>query len=81
MFPNFIRDEGGEYSNLDKFFTSIPSFDGSYDVESSLLWIEEVDNLFDMEYIPMKDHVKFVVHKLKGKTAVWWDRYQNMRMY
>jgi len=29
----------------------------------------------------MEDHVEFVVHKLKGRTAAWWDRFQNMRMY
>ena len=29
----------------------------------------------------MEDHVEFVVHKLKGRTATWWDRFQNMRMY
>ena len=34
-FPNFIRDKGGGYSNLDEF--RIPSFDGSLDVESSLI--------------------------------------------
>ena len=57
-------------------------FDGSHDVESTLLWIEKIDNLFDMEYILMKDHVKFVVHKLKGRRiAAWWDRFQNMHMY
>ena len=54
MFPNFIRDIGGGYSNLNEFSTSILSFNGSHDVESIFLWIEKVDNLFDMEYIPMK---------------------------
>ena len=46
-----------------------------------MFWIEEVNNLFDMEYILMKDHVEFVVHKLKGSTEAWWGRFQNMRMY
>jgi len=71
MFPTSIRDQGGGYSNLDEFSNYIPSFDGSHDVESTLLWIEKVDNLFDIEYIPVEDHVEFVVHKLKGKTAAW----------
>ena len=51
MFPNSIHDIGGEYSNTYEF--KIPSFDGSYDVESTLLWIDKIDELFDMEYIPM----------------------------
>ena len=34
-----------------------------------------------MDYILMEDHVEFVVHKLKGRTAVWWDRFQNIRVY
>ena len=71
MFSNFIRDQGGRYSNLDEFSNPIPSFDGSHDVESTLLCNEEVDNLFDMKYIPMEDHVEFMVHKLKGRTAAW----------
>ena len=66
MFSNSIRDQGGGYSNLDEFSNSIPSFDGSHDVESTLLWTEEVDKLFDMEYIPMEDHIEFAPHKLKG---------------
>ena len=34
-----------------------------------------------MEYVFMKDQVEFVAHKLKGKTAAWWHRFQNMHMY
>jgi len=35
-FSNFIRDKGG-YLNLDEFSNFILSFDGSLDVESTLL--------------------------------------------
>jgi len=35
------------------------------DIESSLIWIDEVDKLFDMPYILMENHVKFVAYKLK----------------
>jgi len=51
------------------FSNSIPYFDGSFDVESTLLWIDKIDGLFDMEYIPMKDQVEFVSYKLKGRAA------------
>ena len=69
MLSNSIRDQGRGYSNLDEFFNSIPSFDGSHNVESTLFWIKEFDKLFDMDYIPMEDHVEFVAHKLKGRTT------------
>ena len=69
MFSNSLRDQGGGYSNLDEFSITIPSFDGSHDIELTLLYIEEVDNLFDMEYISIEDHIKFVIHKLRGRTT------------
>ena len=65
MFSNYIRDQGGGYSNLDKFSISIPSFDGSHDVESTFLCIEEIDNLFGMKYILMEDHVDLWFINLK----------------
>ena len=48
MFPNSIGDQGGRYSNLDEFSNSIFSFDGGHNVELTLLWIEEVYKLFDV---------------------------------
>ena len=33
MCPNFVRDQGGGFSNLDEFSNSILSFDESHDVE------------------------------------------------
>jgi len=81
MFPNSIHDQGREYSNLNEFSNSIPSFNESHDVKSTLLWTEEVDNLFGMDYIPMEDYVKFMAHKLKGRTVTWCNRFQNMHMY
>jgi len=32
--------------------------------------------MFDMEYILMEDHVKFVSYKLKGKAVIWWNQLQ-----
>jgi len=60
---NFIRDKGGGYSNPDEF--RILSFDGSLEIESSLIWVDEIDMLFDMAYILMENHVKFVPSNLK----------------
>jgi len=81
MFHNSIHDQREGYSNLDEFSNSIPSLDGSHDVESTLLWIKEVDKFFDMEYIFMGDHVEFMVHKLKRRPATWWNQFQNIHMY
>ena len=81
MFSNSFRDQGGGYSNLNEFSNSIPSFDGSHIVESTFLWIKEVYKLFDMEYIPMEDHVKFVDYKLKGGITTWCEQFPNMCMY
>jgi len=42
--------------------------------------IDEVDKLFDMVYILMENHVKFVVYKLKIRATSWWDQLQHIRM-
>jgi len=75
MFPYSIRDQKGGYSNLDEFSNFIPSFDESPNVGLTLLWIDKLDELFDMEHILMEDQVKFAAYRLKGKTTVWWDRF------
>ena len=64
-FSNFIGEKEGGYSNPDEFRT--PSFDESLNIVSSFIWIDEVDKLFDMAYIPIENHVKFVAYKLKGR--------------
>ena len=61
-FPNSTRDKGREYPKPDEFV--IPSFDGNLDIKSPLIWIDEVDKLFDMSYIPIENHIKFVAYKL-----------------
>ena len=63
------------------FSNSIPSFNGSLNAESTLLWIGKIDGLFDMEYILMEDQVEFVTYKLKGRATTWWNQLQNIRMY
>ena len=54
----------------------IPSFSKNLDIESFLDWIYEVDKFFDMAYVPMEKHVKFVVYKFKGGAAAWWNQLQ-----
>ena len=41
------------------------------DIESSLIWIDEVDKLFDMVYILIENHVKFVAYRLNEIATVW----------
>jgi len=72
--PNPSRRSGFLNSNRrDKFSNSILSFDGCFDIESTLLWIDKVDGLFDMKYIPMENQVEFVAYKLKGRAMAWWS--------
>jgi len=61
----------------DRFSNSIPSFNESLDVELTLLWINKINRLFDLEYIPIEDQVEFVTYKLKGRAATWWNQFQN----
>jgi len=77
-FSNSIHDKGEGYSNLDEF--RIPSFDGNLDIESSLMWIDDFDKLFDIAYILMENHVKFVTYKLKKRILAQWNRLQNIHM-
>ena len=45
-------------------------FCGSLDDESTLLWIDKINELFDMEYILIEDQIKFVTYKLKGRATI-----------
>jgi len=74
-----FHDKEGGYSNFDEF--RIPYFDGNLDFESHLLWINKVDKLFYIEYIPMEGYVEFVAYKLIGRTTAWWNHLKNVRMY
>ena len=65
-FSNSSYDKRGGYSNPDEF--RISSFDKSLDIES-LICIDGINKLFDMAYIFMKNHVKFVAYKFKRRAA------------
>jgi len=39
------------------------------DIESFLNWVYEVENFFNIAYVPKEKHVKFTAHKLKGGGA------------
>ena len=49
-------------------------------VKLTLFWIDEIDKLLDIEYIPIEEHVKFVTYKLKGRAA-WWNQFQIICIY
>ena len=46
----------------------MPSFSRNLDIESFLDWIYEVNKLFDMAYVFMEKHVKFLAYKLVAVT-------------
>jgi len=64
-FHNRGREGGNPSPQEYQMKVDIPSFSNSLDIESFLNWIYEVDNFFDMTYIPLEKQVKFVAFKLK----------------
>ena len=51
----------------------ISIYDGSLKDENLLDWISEMDKYFEYEEIDEDKRVKFVVTRLKGHAALWWD--------
>lgn len=59
----------------------IPTYEGSLNVEEIMDWIRSLDKYVDYEEeVEDKKKVKFVVTRLKGHAAIWWDELQTFRM-
>jgi len=59
----------------------IPMYEGSLNTEELIDWINSLDKYFDYEEeTDDKKKVKFVVTRLKGHAAIWWDELQTSRM-
>lgn len=54
----------------------ISIYDGSLKDENLLDWISEMEKYFEYEEIDEDKRVKFVVTRLKGHAALWWDNVQ-----
>lgn len=54
----------------------IPNYDGSLSTDVLLDWVSELDKYFESEEIIEDKSVRFVVTKLKGHAALWWDSVQ-----
>ena len=65
-FPNHDRRE--ENSSPDQYWIKIeiPFFRENLEIEFFFGWVYEVEKFFDMAYVPVEKHVKFVVYKLRG---------------
>ena len=77
--PNHDRRRDYPNPNEYRMKVEISSFSENLDIESFLDWVYEVEKFFDMFYISEEKHVKFVVYKLKGGAAAWWDQLQITR--
>ena len=73
-FPNSDRIRGELGSNEYWMKIEILSFSGNLDIESFLVWVNEVEKFFDIAYVLEKKYVKFVVYKLKEGAVAWWDQ-------
>ena len=54
----------------------IPIYQGSLNLEELIDWINDMKKLFDYEEMEEENKMKFVVTKLKGHAALWWDGVQ-----
>eukprot|EP00253_Pinus_taeda_P021377 PITA_21377 len=57
----------------------IPMYEGSLNAEELMDWIRSIDQYFDYEEVEDNKRVKFVVTRLKGHEAIWWDELQTSR--
>ena len=57
----------------------LSTYDASLSIEVLLDWISEMDKYFECEEVSKDRRVKFVVTKLKGHVALWWDSVQKKR--
>ena len=51
----------------------LSNYDGSLSTKALLGWISELDKYFEYEEINEDKRIRFVVTKLKGHVALWWD--------
>jgi len=83
-FVNPSPSRRSEFSNpnrRDRFSNSIPSFDGSFDVESIYFWSINLMGCLTWSIFPWRIKSSLWPPKLKGRAAVWWNQFQNIRMY
>ena len=57
----------------------VPLYQGGLNPEELIDWINSMEKFFDYEEIEDEKKVKFVVTKLKGHAALWWDGVQAER--
>ena len=48
-------------------------YSGNLNVEEIMDWINAMSKYFDFEEIEDKNKVRYVVTRLKGHAAIWWD--------
>ena len=51
----------------------MPTYQGAFDANELLDWINEMDKLFDYDETDDERKVKFTVTRLKGHASLWWN--------
>eukprot|EP00253_Pinus_taeda_P024796 PITA_24796 len=59
--------------------TEVSIYEGGLNLEELIDWINGVEKFFDYEETEDEKKVNFVVTKLKGHAALWWDGVQTER--
>lgn len=57
----------------------LPNYDGNLSTEALLDWISVMDKYFQYEDISKDKRIWFVVTRLKGHVALWWDSVKTKR--
>lgn len=81
--PDGSNDEGPEIKLLSSVLLAsrkprpeLSNYDASLSTEALLDKICELDKYFEYEEISKDKRIRFVVTKLKGHAALWWDNVQ-----
>ena len=48
-------------------------YEGNFNVEELMDWINYLNRYFDFEEIKDKKKVRYAATKLKGQSFIWWD--------
>eukprot|EP00253_Pinus_taeda_P003119 PITA_03119 len=70
LFQSVMKSTARPWNQL------VPVYQEGLNPEELIDWINNMENFFDYEKLEDEKKVKFVVTKLKGHAALWWDGVQ-----
>ena len=66
-YDGYEQTEGGDFH----LKVDLPNFNGTFNIEEFLDWLEEVEHFFDYMDVSEEQRVKTVACKLKGGASAW----------